>query len=286
MIWNERASPRAARACTGRRVMSSPPNRMRPASGASSPEIWLISVVLPAPFGPITACSSPGRTSSVTSSVTRRPPKFLREVLDAQDRLSHGTSSAAARQTPSRPPRREHRDQHQQRPEDHLPVLGEARQPFLDQQEGGGADDRAVERADAAEDHHDEQFARALPRHVGRADELGRVGEQEAGEPADRAGDHVGDELVAVDLEADGRRCAAGSRARRDRRGRSARRPARGTAGRRRAGRAGDVIERAVVAEDRKAGERRARADGQAVVAAIGRERARGEDTPSARTRA
>ena len=56
---------------------------------------------------------------------------------------------------------------------------------------------------DAAEHHHDDQFARALPRHVGRADELGRVGEQEAGKPANRAGDHIGDELEAVDVEAD-----------------------------------------------------------------------------------
>src|SRR4051812_6138412 len=162
VIWNERASPRCARRSTAKRVTSSPANTMRPASGASKPEIWLISVVLPAPFGPITACSSPGSTSSVTPSVTRRPPKFF-------DRLSMRSTGSAT----SHPPQllrhadqsaaREYRHEHEQRPEDHLPVLGEAGEPFLGQQESGRADDRAVERAEAAEDHHDEQFARALP---------------------------------------------------------------------------------------------------------------------------
>src|SRR4029079_15759121 len=120
VIWNERASPRCARRSTAKRVTSSPANTMRPASGASSPEIWLISVVLPAPFGPITACSSPGITSSVTSSVTRRPPKFF-------ERFSM-RSTASATDHPPQPrgeteqsARREYRDQHEQRPEDHLP---------------------------------------------------------------------------------------------------------------------------------------------------------------------
>src|SRR5436305_7147320 len=149
--------------------MSSPQNTMRPASGASMPEIWLISVVLPAPFGPITACSSPGRTSSVTSSVTRRPPKFLARLsmrktasttvsaTDHSPQLGDETDQAAAR---------EQRDQHQQGAEDRLPVLGEAGEPFLREDERRSADDRAVQRAHAAENHHDQELAGALPRHV------------------------------------------------------------------------------------------------------------------------
>ena len=46
------------------------PAAVRPRSSLS----WPISVVLPALLGPITACSSPGRTSSDRSSVTVRPP--------------------------------------------------------------------------------------------------------------------------------------------------------------------------------------------------------------------
>ena len=40
-------------------VRSWPSKTMRPSSGRISPLSWLISVVLPAPLGPITACSSP-----------------------------------------------------------------------------------------------------------------------------------------------------------------------------------------------------------------------------------
>src|SRR5690348_15512873 len=119
--------------------MSSPQNTMRPASGASRPEIWLISVVLPAPFGPITACSSPGRTSSVTSSVTRRPPKFLARF--SMRRTASATEHPPQPgEQPDQPAAREHRDQHQDRAEDHLPVLGIGGEPFLRQDEGGGAD--------------------------------------------------------------------------------------------------------------------------------------------------
>src|SRR3954468_11085894 len=50
---------------------------MRPPSGCSTPAICAMSVVLPAPFGPISACTSPLAISSVTSSVATRPPKRL-----------------------------------------------------------------------------------------------------------------------------------------------------------------------------------------------------------------
>src|SRR5690348_3496816 len=137
-----------------------------------------MSVVLPAPFGPITACSSPGRTSSVTSSVTRSPPKFFVS-------LSIRSTGSATEHPPQslrdadEPATGKHRDKNEQRTEDHLPVLGEAGQPLLGEQERGGADDRPVQRAHAPENHHDQQVARALPRHVGGADEIGRITEQE-----------------------------------------------------------------------------------------------------------
>src|ERR1700733_8478160 len=177
VIWNERASPSRARASTESAVMSRPSKRMRPLCGARKPEIWLISVVLPAPLGPITACSSPGATSSVTPSVTASAPKFLRRSSMRK------TASATAR--PPQPlgdtdeaAAREHRNDHQQRPDDDLPVLGEIGEPLLQQQKGERPDHRAVEPAHAAEDHHDQEIAGALPRHVGGADEVGGVGEQ------------------------------------------------------------------------------------------------------------
>ncbi len=74
VIWKERVRPRSARWWMGRRVMSSPQKVMVPASSATSPVISPISVVLPAPFGPMMAWSSPGRTSRLTPSVTLRAP--------------------------------------------------------------------------------------------------------------------------------------------------------------------------------------------------------------------
>ena len=77
VIWNERASPSRARAAVASAVMSRPSKRIAPVSGASSPVIWPIKVVLPAPLGPIRACTSPRRTSSEISSHALSAPKLL-----------------------------------------------------------------------------------------------------------------------------------------------------------------------------------------------------------------
>jgi hypothetical protein len=74
VIWNERVRPFNARAWTGRCVTSSPPKVTVPASSATSPTISPISVVLPAPFGPMMAWSSRGAMSSDTPSVTFSAP--------------------------------------------------------------------------------------------------------------------------------------------------------------------------------------------------------------------
>src|SRR5437763_14642556 len=50
---------------------------MVPPLGESSPESMLMSVVLPAPLGPITACPSPGRSSRETSLTAARPSKLF-----------------------------------------------------------------------------------------------------------------------------------------------------------------------------------------------------------------
>src|SRR6185295_9812029 len=135
VIWNERASPFLERAGAGKRVMSSPANRMRPESGCSIPESWLISVVLPAPFGPITACVSPSRTSRSTPSVACRAPKALRSP-----RISSSGSAIVflPRKQAGKTALREQHHQHQNRPEDDLPVLGKrGKNVFKDQQREG-----------------------------------------------------------------------------------------------------------------------------------------------------
>src|SRR5690348_1119158 len=66
---------------------------------------WM-SVVLPAPFGPISACTSPAATSSVTPSTATTPPKRLLRLASEStgDSLrgeeDHGEQDHAHRQLP------------------------------------------------------------------------------------------------------------------------------------------------------------------------------------------
>ncbi len=50
---------------------------MRPAVGRYSPVSTLMKVLLPEPFGPISACTVPRRTAMSTPSSAFRPPKCL-----------------------------------------------------------------------------------------------------------------------------------------------------------------------------------------------------------------
>src|SRR2546425_4713787 len=59
------------------RSMRSPMKRMAPASGVSAPAIRLKSVVLPAPFGPMSPVMVPASIASSMPSTARRLPKAL-----------------------------------------------------------------------------------------------------------------------------------------------------------------------------------------------------------------
>src|SRR2546428_12866753 len=89
-----------------------------PASGLRSPASWPISVVLPAPLGPMTACVSPSGTSRSTRSVARRPPKLL---LSPRITIS---GSAIAQDLPRQEPEQtalgEEHHEDQERPQDDL----------------------------------------------------------------------------------------------------------------------------------------------------------------------
>src|ERR1700716_3197730 len=87
--------------------MSRPSKRISPRSEGKVPEIWLMSVVLPAPLGPISAWTSPLSTSSDTSSVATTPTKRFDRRLSS--------STAPPRQQPGDAVRREQHDrQHHQ----------------------------------------------------------------------------------------------------------------------------------------------------------------------------
>src|SRR5690242_16006184 len=155
VIWKERESPLRARRGAGSAVMSSPANKTRPASGRKLPASWPMNVVLPAPFGPITACVSPSRTSKSMPSLARSAPK----------RFVSPVTSSITMEDPGEAALEEDHRQHEQRTEDHLPMLCPAREHVLDHQQRGGAGERARGRAHAAEDHHEHDFSRASPVH-------------------------------------------------------------------------------------------------------------------------
>ena len=61
--WKVRPRPSAANARDGLPCIGWPINTTCPSVGSSTPEIMLKKVLLPAPLGPISACTSPARTS-------------------------------------------------------------------------------------------------------------------------------------------------------------------------------------------------------------------------------
>src|SRR2546430_2217851 len=126
VIWKERARPFFARRGAGSVVMSSPAKRMRPASGRRVPASWPMRVVLPAPLGPMMACVSPSCTSRLTPSVALSAPKLFRRSV---------ISSIGLVENPREPAAEEDHRENEQRPEDHLPVLGPAFQQLLDEQQ-------------------------------------------------------------------------------------------------------------------------------------------------------
>src|SRR5258705_5887357 len=72
--WNVRRIRARVRRYGACPVMSAPSSSTEPDVGRSRPEMRLNSVVFPAPLGPITASSSPSRTSSPTSVTIVAPP--------------------------------------------------------------------------------------------------------------------------------------------------------------------------------------------------------------------
>ena len=74
-IWKVRIRPWPATLWLGQRVTSVPSKRTRPASAFSAPEMTLMSVVLPAPLGPIRALIPPRSMLKVLPLTAFRPPK-------------------------------------------------------------------------------------------------------------------------------------------------------------------------------------------------------------------
>src|SRR5436305_171809 len=86
VIWYERAMPLREMRSGDAPVMSSPSNRMCPEEGRNTPVRQLKNVLLPAPFGPIIARTSPCSTAKLTRLSAVRPPKrTVRSSVDNND---------------------------------------------------------------------------------------------------------------------------------------------------------------------------------------------------------
>src|SRR3989475_4461113 len=187
--------------------MSAPSNRTVPLSLSRLPEIWPINVVLPAPFGPIKACTSPAFTSRVTSSVATTPPKRFETPFSS--------SMAPPREQACDAMRREQHDREQHDAYSQARVLlivGEYRgepvdavvgDQVLEPEQRRSADHSAPEPSDAAHDHHHHERARLRPVQHVRVHVLAVAREQRAGKSAGGAGDDEAGELVAVHRKAD-----------------------------------------------------------------------------------
>src|ERR1700687_892972 len=135
---------------------------MLPAVGARSPESRLISVLFPAPFGPIKACRTPRWTSSETLSTAASPPKtFLSPVAFKPRsiiRLLRQAHPPKSIKKTCQATGKEHHHQHNHGSHSELPVLGPraaqrlTREGFSKKNVGERADDRAVEPSDPPED--------------------------------------------------------------------------------------------------------------------------------------
>ena len=91
--------PLATRASGDSAEMSSSPSLIAPEVGAKKPLMRLKNVVLPAPFGPMIARSSPGSIASETPSTAIRLPKCL-ETLSTSEQAH---AAALPRKTPRMP---------------------------------------------------------------------------------------------------------------------------------------------------------------------------------------
>src|SRR5262249_21043533 len=152
--WKLRAIPALIRPCTVWRVTSWSRKRIWPSSGRKSPEIRFTSVVLPAPFEPISARTSRSLTVKFTwSTACVSPNHFTRSFVTR--RLTSMSPLEPRRETPgsSDDPggQREHQT-HQHGAEQQLPVDRVADRVGLEVVEHDGADDGPGEGAEPAED--------------------------------------------------------------------------------------------------------------------------------------
>ena len=232
VIWNERPRPAAAIRYGGKPAIDWPASTTDPWSGANMPVIRLNTVVLPAPLGPISACSVRSRTDERRVGHRLDAAERLREVarfqhhaagvrrmlqelgqrhalLDRARAHRRGLDDLRLERLGQAPPyahqsgRREHDERDEEQAEVQQPVRRPDRQVFLEQDVEQRAQRRAEQAAHAADDDHGEQRAGERDRRrVGRREAM-MEREQHAGAAGQHRRHDVGDLLVAVGRVAD-----------------------------------------------------------------------------------
>src|SRR5271168_4800162 len=214
--------PSRTRSCGTTAVISLPSRIMLPAVGLSTPVSKLITVVLPAPFGPIKAWRAPFSIDSETSCAATMPPKrFSRPIVSRIGMASTplrrsaanggrtlyeagGKAGAQCRRPLLHPFAADQHDHDQHEADPELPVLRrEAGDPVLQEFVDHGADQAAIEIAGAADDQDQKKIGRAFERqHVKRA-EGGRLREEAAGNAGESGGCRIDHDQPAVDGNTD-----------------------------------------------------------------------------------
>src|SRR6185437_14473527 len=164
------------------------------------PERRLISVDLPAPFGPMTAWISPRANAIETSLTAARPPKKRLSLSATRMGSGIGFSRRSVKgqaQAHARDSTRQKQDRkNDEQPHGEKPMLRHAGELGLDQNQDERAQDGAVERSHAAEDDHHQNLARQLPAEKFGIHEAELSGAEITGETRDRACDDETRELV------------------------------------------------------------------------------------------
>ena len=206
-IWKVRARPSRAIWCGRLRVMSWPSKRTRPRLAGCTPVIMLISVVLPAPFGPIRPRISPCATEKLTPSTALSPPK-RRDTSSSVEQRGHRCSSTAGETLPQQRQKSVRQKQHQD--DDDEPerrgVDGEEIPPdeLLERDQDQRADRRTEDRAEPAEqDHHQRLDREQDVEHVGRLDVIRPIGVDRARHADEHGGERERRGLVAVGVDAE-----------------------------------------------------------------------------------
>src|SRR5258706_14276422 len=159
----------------GNLVMSRPSNSTRPELTGRSPDNRLMSVVLPAPFGPMMAWTWPISQASDTSLTAASPPKWrdnprVCRIASVIDRTPSQQAGDAVRQI--------QRHQHDGGAHRQLPVLAQIDvahyvqrlQSEFQQQYRPRTDDGSCQRTHAAEDHHHQHRPGKMPAEHVRID--------------------------------------------------------------------------------------------------------------------